>query len=63
MVLPLPVVQIHRFLLRNVVRVGCCYCASLEVLYGEENWVAWAAALVLPIFLYQRSCGISQAVL
>ena len=53
MVLSLPVVRVkmYRILLRDVMSVGCCYCASLEVLHGEENHVAWDAALVLPMFL------------
>lgn len=51
--LSLPVVRVrmYGFLLRDVVRIGCCYCASLEVLHREENQVSWDAALMLPMFL------------
>lgn len=69
MVLSLPVVRVRMYglLLRDVVTVGCCYRASLEVLHGEENQVSWDAALMLPVFLWGemllRSCGISWAVL
>lgn len=54
-------VKMYRFLLRVVVRVGCCYCDSLEVLL-QENQVVWDAALATHVSLLGRClCGTSWA--
>lgn len=50
-------VKMYRFLLTVVVRVGCCYCDSLEVLIQEKQ-VVWDAALVTRVSLLGRClCG------